>query len=443
MPGQEYRQAVEEILSIPKFTKEKHDFGILRSYLQALGSPEQGIRIIHVAGTNGKGSVTRMLGGFLQKAGRHVGCFLSPHLVRINERILVNGAEIPDDAFAEGYRAIKKAQDENGLPQLTFFEVLFILALLYFHTENVQDAVLETGLGGRLDATSSIPADLFVITEIGMDHEEYLGSTIEEIAGEKAGIITGDAPVVFHTQEPKADPVIRERAKRFGCKAVLDCGKYTRTEDENGLRIKVNAQGIDFSFRNDYDMYNHVLLPTRALYQVENAVTAITAAPFLFPEYGKEELQKLIRAGLAGFFWEGRMEEVRPGLYVDGAHNPSAAEQLVKSISLLLEQGTWKETQLIFGASGDKDIKEVLQALAKIPWSRVIFTRYEGDRAASLEKLEKLAKDIFSSGTRVSSAGSLILAMKEAQPGMRREDVLTVVSGSLYLVGEMKRGNYA
>ena len=172
----EYTQVVEEILSIPKFTKEKNDFSVLRLYLDALGHPEQGRRIIHVAGTNGKGSVCRMLCGILQEAGRRCGGFFSPHLIRMNERIRVNGAEIPDEMLVRGYRVIESVQ--QGRSRLTFFELLFLIALWYFREADVQDIVLETGMGGRLDATTSIPADLFVITEIGMDHEEYLARSL-------------------------------------------------------------------------------------------------------------------------------------------------------------------------------------------------------------------------------------------------------------------------
>ena len=427
-----YSETVEAILSIPKFTKEKHDFGVLRSYLAALGHPETGIRVIHVAGTNGKGSVCRMIAGMLQKAGRKVGGFFSPHLVRMNERIRVNGAEIPDGELTECYRLLTEAAKEQNLPQLTFFEVLFVMALLHFHREGVQDAVLETGLGGRLDATTSIPADICIITQIGMDHEEYLGDTPEQVASEKAGIITGDSPVVLHTGDPDriTDRVILERAGRFHSKNIINCG------DAEVLSKEVSPLGIDFSFRNDYDRYNHVFLPTTALYQVENAITAISALPLLLPDLGKEGLRELVLESLAEFRWEGRLEEVRPGLYVDGAHNPSAAAWLTESLVLLSEREEYTRRILIFGASGDKNIREVLRELGRIPWDIVILTRYQGSRAASLDELKEIAGEELADHTTVASAESLAeaLAMNENE----KNTDLTLVTGSLYLVGELK-----
>jgi len=437
----EYEQVVEAILAIPKFTKEKHDFSILRTYLAALGNPEQGRRVIHVAGTNGKGSVCRMISGILQKAGRKVGEFYSPHLVRMNERLRVNGREIRDRQLVLGYKETERIRKERNLPQLTFFELLFVIALWFFREEEAEDIVLETGLGGRLDATSSIPADLFVITQIGMDHEEYLGDTIEKIAGEKAGIITSDAPVVYHTGREEADRVIRARAEVYGCSAVVNAGEAKLREQEN------TPLGIDFSFQNDYDMYDHVFLPTGALYQVDNAMTAITAAAFLLPELPKEDMKRLVKEALAGFAWEGRLESVRPGVYLDGAHNPSAARVLAGSIQRLYAMGDWKESQLVFGASGDKNIREVLKELCTFPWDRIILTRYQGTRSASVEELRRLIREIC---PKIGADEKrLVLADTPEDvlqyiniPGPEEQDggdIFTVITGSLYLVGEFKR----
>lgn len=430
----EYEQIAEAILSIPKFTKEKHDLSVLRTYLEALGNPEQGLRVIHVAGTNGKGSVTRMLSGFLQKSGRQVGSFLSPHLVRMNERIRINGREAEDEAIVQAYRILEQVRKEHALPQLTFFELLFAMALLIFRREGMEDIVLETGLGGRLDATTSIPADLYVITEIGMDHEEYLGDTMESIAAEKAGIITGDSPVVFHTghagsPNETADRVIRERAETFGCRTIINCNETDPIIEE------VTPYGIDFSFRNDYDRYDYVFLPTRALYQVENAVTAITAVRLLLPEMGKQDLKELIRNSLKEFRFEGRLEEMRPGIFADGAHNPSAARQLAGSVLRMAGEEPGRKLQLIFGASGDKRIPEVLKELSVCPWSRVILTRYEGSRSASVKEIRKTAGATFSEGTTILTAESLGEALQEAE---KKKEWLTFVTGSLYLVGELR-----
>ena len=431
----DYRETVETILSIPRFSRVERGNTVLHSYLEALGHPERGIRVIHVAGTNGKGSVCRMLCDMLERAGRRVGGFFSPHLVRMNERIRVNGEEISDEALTECYRRLTEARDAQGLLQLTFFEVLFVMALLHFQEEGVEFAVLETGMGGRLDATTAIPADLFVITQIGMDHEEYLGDTIEKVAAEKAGIITGNAPVVFHTGSPEADRVITERAERIGCKMIVNC------RDAEVISEEVTSVGIDFSFRNDYDRYDHVLLPTEAVYQVENAITAVTALPFMIGDRSREDLKELVRESLATFYWEGRLEEVRPGLYVDGAHNPSAAARLAESLGRLMMDTGAEDSVLIFGASGDKNIPEVIRELGRLPWGNVILTRYPGSRAASLEELQRIAAEELKTGTKVRTAEHLqeALQMAEKNTDTRSEKKgLILVTGSLYLVGELK-----
>lgn len=445
----EYQRVVEKILDIPKFTKEKHDFFVLQEYLDLLGHPEAGRRVIHVAGTNGKGSVCRMLCGILQEAGRRCGGFFSPHLIRMNERIRVNGREIPDSMLVQAFHAVEGARREGRLPQLTFFEVVFVMALWYFREADVQDIVLETGLGGRLDATTGIPADLHVITEIGMDHEEYLGDTIGKIAAEKAGIITNPSPVVYHTGQPEADAVIRQRAEAVGCTAIVNCG------EGEPPKVEIHPLGIDFSFQNDYDRYDCIHLAVSALYQVENAITAITAAHFLLSEFPREEQQKVIRRGLEAFVWEGRLEAVTPDVYVDGAHNPSAAHRLLESIKTLYGSGKWESAQLIFGASGDKDIRDVMRELCAFPWERIIVTRYRGSRAASTEELLQIARRLVDGEGTLVAADSLTEALRIAGIDEANETdgnpkcgfssakshdgrIFTMITGSLYLVGELK-----
>ena len=454
-----YSKVVEEILSIPKFTKEKHDFSVLREYLARLGSPEKGKRVIHVAGTNGKGSVTRLLSGLLQNAGRRVGSFYSPHLVRMNERIRVAGEEISDESMVTCYEAVKKA--EKDLPRLTFFEILFVMAMVHFDRENVQDIILETGLGGRLDATTAVPADLYVITQIGLDHEEYLGHTIREVAGEKAGIITGSSPVIYHTGSDEADRVIEEKAHAMGVTELRNCRK-----DLVSIQC-IDISGIDFYVRNAYHNYYSFHLPTPAAYQVANAVTVIEAAEVLFSEdrTGERNIETLLRKTFQEFSWEGRLSELFPDFYLDGAHNPAAAEELVRSLSLLFsvdhefsddqekydlknagsEQGKTvhevqkndpdKKKRLIYAASRDKNVEGVLRILSRIRWDELWLVSYTGDRSIDTEALEQMIQEIFPEETAVSAFSSVNEVMlrfgKEA-------DIFTLATGSLYLVGEIK-----
>ena len=440
-----YDEVVEEILSIPKFTKEKHDFSVLREYLARLGNPEKGKRVIHVAGTNGKGSVTRLLSGLLQNAGRRVGSFYSPHLVRMNERIRVMGEEISDESLVCCYDTVKKAGED--LPQLTFFEILFVIAMVHFDRENVEDIVLETGLGGRLDATTAVPADLYVITQIGLDHEEYLGHTVREVAGEKAGIITGSSPVIYHTGNDEADRVIEEKAREMGVTELRNCGK-----DEVKVQCS-NFSGIDFSVRNDYHSYYSFYLPTPAAYQVANAVTVIEAAEVLFSGENESDTEALLRKTFREFSWEGRLSELFPGFYLDGAHNPAAAEELVRSLGVLLSSdhsssdqkndGFRKRRRLIYAASRDKNVEGVLRILSRIRWDELWLVSYTGDRSADTVALTQMAKEIFPEETAVSAFSSVKKVMEVIERFRSEADIFTLATGSLYLVGEIKAAREA
>ena len=418
-------EVTAEILAIPRFT-EKNSFDQLRRYLRVLGNPEQGLFVVHVAGTNGKGSVTRMLRGLLTASGRKTGGFYSPHLVRINERMETDGTEITDEELVRHYQTIKRAGYTEDLPPLTFFETVFLLAMLFFRERGVTHAVLETGLGGRLDATTSIPAQLYVITQIGMDHEEYLGDTIEKIAGEKAGIITGKFPVIYHTGDAAADAVIRRKAAEMGVASCVNCSDY---QAEN---VRVSASGIDFSVRNDYDIIEQLWIPTTARYQLENAVTAVAAAELLLKDSPREERKHFIRAMLSGFHWEGRLTELVPGFYVDGAHNPSAAERLRISLDGILPE---KGKRLIFAASSDKDADGVLRELAKLSWDELWLTAYTGARSLDPEKLMERAEKLFPRTTAIRTFPN-IQSMMDAWK--KSEVTFTLAAGSLYLVGELK-----
>jgi len=465
-----YEDVCGRILAIPKFTKEKHGFEVIRAYLEGLGHPEQGMRIYHVAGTNGKGSVTRMLSDLLLLGGRRTGMFTSPHLVRMNERISVDGKDIADEDLVSAYEQVERLRIEKALPQLTFFEILFVMALLHFRAAGVTDAVLETGLGGRLDATTSVPADLYVITKIGLDHTAQLGDTIEEVAGEKAGIITGDSPLILHASSTPAEQVILARAEAFHCRAVENCNTFS------AIIHGIDRDGIDFSFSNGYDSYDHLFLKTRAQYQVENAVTAITAAPYLFPEADRAKLKELLRKMLSRFSMPGRMEEIAPGIYVDGAHNPSAARELLHSLYYSFTNNEKCSTMsgcdlpvdgedaqnnmfLIFAASNDKDYREVLRILLDFPWKGIILTEYRNARSVPAGQLAEAVADILLNAETVTEerhdpvfeekssqerhqGQALIQTAEDVRAALNlvknEKGSRVMVTGSLYLVGEIK-----
>ena len=423
-------KAAEEILSIPRFTEER-DAALLRDYLEALDHPESGLYVVHVAGTNGKGSVTRMLRGLLTLSGKKTGGFYSPHLIRINERMEVDGEEITDEEFVSVYDEFKAVVDRKKPGRLNCFETLFILALLFFRRRKATHVVLETGLGGRLDATTSIPAELYVITQIGLDHEEYLGNTIEKIAAEKAGIITGNSPLVMNTGSRSADEVIERKALEMGVSAIVNAGNHIVSD------VAFSASGIDFSLQNDYDMYQRFHLPCYAGYQIRNAVTALCASEFLLADRSPEERERLQKEMLLGFSWMGRLTEAAPGIWLDGAHNPSAADELQSSLPYLLKD----YNRLIFAASADKNVEGVLQRLAVLPWNELWLVPYSGSRSMKREELQALACRIFLPETVIMQFGSpkeAVSALMRADEENKAEDsTFTLAAGSLYLVGEL------
>ena len=320
-----YEEAVNYINDIPKFTK-KHDADHTRTFLEYLGNPQEDLKVLHVAGTNGKGSVCAYLDGMLRSEGRHTGLFTSPHLVRINERIVLDGQEITDKRFCELFNrtlAAVRKMGGAGIPHPTFFEFLFGMAMLAFAEEGMEYAVLETGLGGRLDATNAVERPIVsVITSIGMDHMEYLGDTIGEIASEKAGIIKEGVPVFFAQTCGESDGVILRRAEELHafCKKIgKDAYEILGIEDKH----------IAFSCSNAYYGNTTWKLNNIGVYQPGNAVLAMEVMRHLFGEAGHPQKW---REALAGLKWAGRMEEILPDVYIDGAHNVSAVEAFADSV---------------------------------------------------------------------------------------------------------------
>ena len=319
-----YSEAVNYILDIPKFTK-KNDAEHTKVFLQYLGDPQHSYKVIHVAGTNGKGSVCAYLDAMLRAEGNKTGLFTSPHLVAVNERIAVNGAPVSDDDFVRLFETALDAvrrMEAAGLQHPTFFEFLLGMALCAFRDADVDYAVLETGLGGRLDATSAVePPEVCVITSIGYDHMQYLGDTLEEIAAEKAGIIRPGVPVFYAASSEESDSVIRKAAQNNGCfckKIGKDAYEILRTGDKH----------IAFSCASDYYGNTTWKLNNIGKYQPGNAMLAMETMRWLTGEKGHP---KRWQKSLSELKWAGRMEEVLPGVWVDGAHNISAVEAFAET----------------------------------------------------------------------------------------------------------------
>ena len=350
-----YQEATEFILSIPKFTsknKPEHT----RLFLQYLGHPERHFKVIHVAGTNGKGSVCAYLDAMLRAQKKRVGLFTSPHLVKINERIVVDGEMLSDAQFLSVFEKVQAAvgrMQEENLPHPTFFEFLFGMAVTAFAEAKVEYAVLETGLGGRLDATNTVEQPVCsVITSIGYDHTELLGNTLEEIAAEKAGIIKKGTPVIYMEGAEESNRVIEETAKNLGnrCKKI---GK-------NAFKILgIQNKSIAFSCASAY--YEDVTwrLNNTGAYQPENACLALEVMRLLF---GEAKQLRAWQEALSQVIWKGRMEEVQPDVFIDGAHNISAVERFAESVK---KNSTGQGTILLFSAVQDKDYEQMIAYLCR------------------------------------------------------------------------------
>ena len=418
-----YDEAVKYILDIPRFTK-KNDAQHTRTFLEYLGNPQEKCRVLHVAGTNGKGSVCAYLDAMLRAEGKKTGRFTSPHLVKINERIAVDGIPVSDDLFCEAFGdtyAQVKRMEEKGLSHPTFFEFLFGMAMTVFAREGVEYAVLETGLGGRMDATTAVDRpEACVITSIGMDHMQYLGNTLAEIAGEKAGIIREGVPVFFAETCPESDSVIEKTAAARHC----FCKKIGKDAYEI---LGIENKRIAFSCANAYYGNTTWTLNNIALCQPGNAMLAMETMRYLFGDEGHRDRW---REALAEVKWEGRMEEILPDIYIDGAHNISAVEAFVESVP---KDG--RGNIVLFSAVKDKDYRKMISCLcSRMDADLYIVTRIRDGRAADAEELGRIFREHTDKPVMVITDLPEALGYARQNRNGRRVWCL----GSLYLTGMIK-----
>ena len=428
-----YEQAVDYLLNVPKFTA-KNSIEDTRKYLHFLGDPDSKLHIIHVAGTNGKGSVCAYLRSVLESAGYTTAVFTSPHLVDIRERFVIRGQMIEKEEFLRAFLTVYNSLDWEALEKgqgyhPTFFEYLFFIAMILFAGAGVDYCILETGLGGRLDATNSVAhKKLSVITRISLDHVEYLGDTVEQIAGEKAGIMQKGAPVVFADTEEVVSNVFCRHAEELGISA------YPVSKNDYAF-LTFQNKSIDFSVRTRYYGYIRLTLRTQARYQMENAALAVRAIEVL--NQGKTISAQHIIQGIASCFWQGRMEEVLPDVYVDGAHNEDGIRAFLESVAA---DGCKGKRKLLFGVVQDKDYVHMLKELQESGlFCRIAVAHLKTGRSATLESLRKLlengnTKQAVCEYTFHDSADTALAELlKEQKPGER-----IYIAGSLYLVGEIK-----
>jgi dihydrofolate synthase/folylpolyglutamate synthase len=421
-----------ELASPRQPSATKFDLDNITVLCERLGHPERAFESVHIAGTNGKGSTAAMIESILRAAGLRTGLYTSPHLERINERIRLHGKEISDADFAATFTRLREVIEEllaagRLAAHPTFFECVTAVAFDYFASSGVQFAVVEVGMGGRLDATNILLPEVAVITQIDFDHENYLGHSIEEIAAEKAGIIKPGARVVSAAEHLIARVVIRQRVAHqsaflaeienaFTIEDVVarnGCFTFTAVSTDSGARIPVALQ-----------------LPGR--FQVRNALTAIAAA-HLLAERGAPIVDGAISRGLAATNWPGRLERIaeRPEIYVDGAHNPAGARELAVFWEAFLPG---RNIILIYGAMRDKAVDEVSGVLFPRA-STVILTSPAQSRAISAPVLAEMTGH---HAGRVEIIADPEKAFERALELASPEDVI-FVTGSLYLVGDLRK----
>ena len=377
-----YEEAVAYIENIPKFTT-KNKLEHTRKCLDLLGSPDKDRKIIHVAGTNGKGSVCAFLSSMLEQGGFRCGLFTSPHLVKINERFQINEVMISDQRFTEAFTEVKNLADrlvEEGDYHPTYFEFLFLMGMIVFKQEDVDYIVLETGLGGRLDATNSVLSPMAcVITSISLDHVEYLGDTIEKIAGEKAGIMKKGVPVIFDGNRKEAAEVIKARAEELGC-------PWYEVKESRQKLLNYTPEGIRFLSASGVYGETELFVPFIARYQMMNAALALETMGVLREEHGLEK-ETLIK-GIGGAKWQGRMETILPGVIVDGAHNEDGIARFVETVSYFQKE---YPITLLFSTVADKEFPDMIKRVCKgLQFANVVTTEIWGSRKQSAKELAEL-----------------------------------------------------
>ncbi len=441
--NQAYKAAVSYIDQIPGFAK-KTGLSNTQYILQKLGDPHSKIPCIHVAGTNGKGSVSKMLSLMLRSEGRKTGLFTSPHLIRINERIEVDGQAISDEDFASCFQIVKKTVDEILENKETYegqecyhpayFEFLFLMAAVYFEKCGCEAVVYETGLGGRLDATNTVLPKVCVITRIGMDHMQYLGSTIESIAAEKAGIIKEKVPVVIQSGKKEADEVLIRQAKKLAAAYFLE-----------------GFDPVGF-VREDLPpyQYDNAATAIRA-YLVWKSVMSGSKEPIV--EVPGEDDANRIRKALQDFFIPARFELLSENCVIDGGHNEDAILRFCEAVLSYKKKKGFQKLILVYGAAADKDYETVIRILvSQLSPDRVFVTQIPGGRALSATTAAMQFQTQIKNSQSISFFQDKIIGSDEKPIGKihiyedykeawltakkcQDSDTLLAACGSLYLAG--------
>ena len=425
-----YKEIIEYLYALQKHGI-KLALGNSYRLMELMDNPEWKFRTVHVAGTNGKGSTSVYIAGMLMSAGFRVGLYTSPHLVSFTERIRINGTPIAEarvvdlaQRVRDAYRRLP-ANEGSGEMSPTFFEVTTAMAFTCFAEEGIDIAVVEVGMGGRFDSTNVIRPLVSVITNIDLEHTEFLGGTLEEIAGEKAGIVKTGIPLVMGVTQPEAISVIETAA------AAQQAQVFRLGKDFSAEYAGMGSEQI-FNYHGMRAHYSGLRLQMLGRYQIDNACLALAAVECL-KDAGIKIPENAVRHGLERARWEGRMERMvqRPDIFLDGAHNPASAKKLAVLIKDMMP--AYRRLILIIGILGDKDYRGIIGELAPLA-DRVVVTKPEYSRALDVKVL---AAEIGRLHAKVSTAETVVEALSRARDVASVDDLI-LVTGSLYVVGDAR-----
>lgn len=419
-----YQESLDFILGTPN-PGGVYDSSVIRALLEELGNPQRGLKYVHIAGTNGKGTTSAYVASILQEAGYKTGLYTSPFIQRFNERIQVNGVQIPDEDLARittDMAAAAARMQARGLQRPTIFALITALGFCWFQEQKCDIIALEVGMGGTLDATNVIDeSEVSVIVNIGFDHMEFLGDTLPKIASAKAGIVKQGGDVVLYAQSPEVEAVFQQTCAEKGA-------SLTRSDSSRAVVKRIGTDGTVF----DFDQWTDLKVSLLGQYQVRNACTALTTVQRLRRK-GYSISDEALRRGLEKAHWPGRVELLKesPAVIVDGAHNPQGIEALMESMSLLFPG---KKLRIVVGVLADKDYNTGIDIAA--PHAEKFYAVTPPSyRALSAGELAETIRH--HSGVPVQPFDSIPAAIEAALQESASDDVICIL-GSLYQVGVVR-----
>ena len=416
----DYQQAVDYIES-PALPRGRYGLERLKQALELLGNPQHKVRFVHVAGTNGKGSCAAMLASVLKEAGYRTGLYISPHLRRYNERMQVDGVDISDDDLIRAAQRVKEVCEQLGGTPIVF-EVLTLMALWYFAERRCDFVVLEVGIGGKLDATNCIPAPAAaLIAQLGFDHTETLGSTIEEIAAQKGGIAKPGSQLVMAEQEPAALRVVEQLCREQGC-------GFTVADPERLQVLSTSPEGQRLRDRT----YGELLLPLAGSHQVKNAANVLTVVEVLKGE-GFAIPDRAVRQGIERTVWPARFERLSrsPDFILDGGHNPQCVQAAVQALQ---DYYPGKKVVFLTGMMKDKDTAAMLAKMTEVAKAFVCL-HADSERAFGAQELAREIENTLSLAAYPAASAQEGCALAQRLAG--KQGVVCAL-GSLYLAGEIR-----